>query len=103
MPELKSGNYNLRAFGERAAMNMPLQGSAADIMKIAMLKVDEAMRKAGLRSKIVLQIHDELIVDCYPEEAETVKLIVKEQMENAVDLACPLTVETEEGETLYEA
>ncbi len=103
IPELKSSNYNLRAFGERAAMNMPLQGSAADIMKIAMLRVDEAMRKAGLKSRIVLQIHDELIVDCYPEEAQQVKRILAEQMENAVSLACPLTVETEEGVTLYEA
>lgn len=103
IPELKSSNYNLRTFGERAAMNMPLQGSAADIMKIAMLKTDRAMREAGLRSKIVLQIHDELIVDCYPDEAEEVKRIVKEQMENAVQLACPLTVETEQGSTLYEA
>ena len=103
IPEIKSNNYNLRAFGERAAMNMPLQGSAADIMKIAMLKVDEAMRKAQLKSKIVLQIHDELIVDCYLDEAEQVKQIIKEQMENAVTLACPLTVETEEGATLYEA
>ena len=103
IPEIKSSNFNLRAFGERAAMNMPLQGSAADIMKIAMLKVDDAMQKAKLKSKIVLQIHDELIVDCYPEEAEQVKKIITEQMENAVQLACPLTVETEEGATLYEA
>ena len=103
IPEIKSNNYNLRAFGERAAMNMPLQGSAADIMKIAMLKVDEAIRRAGLKSKIVLQIHDELIVDCYPDEAEQVKKIIAEQMEHAVELACPLTVETEEGATLYEA
>ncbi len=103
IPELKNANYNVRSFGERAAMNMPLQGSAADIMKIAMLKVDEAMRRNGLRSKIVLQIHDELIVDCYPDEAQQVKRIVKEQMESAVELACPLTVETEEGATLYEA
>ncbi len=103
IPELKSSNYNLRAFGERAAMNMPLQGSAADIMKIAMLRVDEAMRAAGLRSRIVLQIHDELIVDCYPEEADTVRALLREQMENAVRLDCPLTVETEQGETLYEA
>lgn len=103
IPELKSGNYSQRAFGERAAMNMPLQGSAADIMKIAMLKVDSAMRQANLRSKIVLQIHDELIVDCYPDEAEAVKRIIKEQMESAVELACPLTVETEQGVTLYEA
>ncbi|MCH5159338.1 MAG: DNA polymerase I [Clostridiales bacterium] len=103
IPEIKSSNYNLRAFGERAAMNMPLQGSAADIMKIAMLKVDEAIQRAGLKSKIVLQIHDELIVDCYPEEAEQVKKILIDEMEHAVELACPLTVEAEEGATLYEA
>lgn len=103
IPELKSANYNLRSFGERVAMNMPLQGSAADIMKIAMLRVDEAIKREGLKSKIVLQIHDELIVDCYLDEAERVKNIIKREMENAVSLACPLTVETEEGETLYEA
>lgn len=103
IPEIKSSNFNLRAFGERAAMNMPLQGSAADIMKIAMLKVDDAMQKAHLKSKIVLQIHDELIVDCYPQEAEQVKQILTEQMENAVSLACPLTVEAEQGANLYEA
>lgn len=103
IPEIKSANYNLRTFGERAAMNMPLQGSAADIVKIAMLKVDKALQENNLKSKIVLQIHDEIIVDCYPEEAEAVKAIVKEQMENAVDLACPLVAETEEGKTLYEA
>ncbi len=84
-------------------MNMPLQGSAADIMKIAMLKVDNAIKQAGLKSKIVMQIHDELIVDCYIDEAQTVKEILKREMERAVELACPLTVETEEGATLYEA
>ena len=103
IPEIKSSNYNMRSFGERAAMNMPLQGSAADIMKIAMLKVDEALRTAGLKSKIVLQIHDELIVDCYKDEAEQVKLIVKQQMESAVELVCPLVAQTEQGENLYEA
>ena len=102
IPEIKSSNYNMRSFGERAAMNMPLQGSAADIMKIAMLKVDSALQKAGLKSKIVLQIHDELIVDCYPNEAEQVKQIVKQQMESAVELLCPLVAETEEGANLYE-
>ena len=76
IPEIRSNSRNLQAFGERAAMNMPLQGSAADIMKIAMLKVDEAMRRENLKSKIVLQIHDELIVDCYPEEADRVMQIV---------------------------
>ena len=103
IPEIKSSNYNMRSFGERAAMNMPLQGSAADIMKIAMLKVDDALSKAGLKSKIVLQIHDELIVDCYPHEAEQVKQIVKQQMESAVELLCPLVAQTEEGANLYEA
>lgn len=102
IPELKSSNYNLRGFGERVAMNMPLQGSAADIMKIAMLNVDKAITEAGLRSKIVLQIHDELIVDCYPEEVEQVKTLIAEQMENAVSLACPLTVEVGEGVDLYD-
>lgn len=102
IPELKSSNFNLRSFGERVAMNMPLQGSAADIMKIAMLNVDKAIKKAGLRSKIVLQIHDELIVDCYPDEVAQVKALLAEQMENAVSLACPLTVEVGEGADLYE-
>lgn len=103
IPEIKSSNFNLRAFGERAAMNMPLQGSAADIMKIAMLKVDGALKARGLNSRLVLQIHDEIIVDCFAEEAEKVKEIVKREMENAVQLACPLVAETEEGKTLYEA
>ena len=103
IPEINSGNFNMRSFGERAAMNMPLQGSAADIMKIAMLRVDKALQAAGVKSKIVLQIHDELIVDCYEEEAEAVKEIVKREMEAAMELPCPLVAETEEGKTLYEA
>lgn len=103
IPEINSANFNIRSFGERAAMNMPLQGSAADIMKIAMLRVDEALAKANLKSKLVLQIHDEIIVDCFVEEAQQVKEIVKREMESAVSLACPLVAETEEGETLYEA
>lgn len=103
IPEISSSNYNLRNFGERAAMNMPLQGGAADIMKIAMLKVDKAIKQQGLKSKIVMQVHDELIVDCYHEEAELVKKIVKEQMESAVQTRCPLVAETEEGATLYDA
>lgn len=102
IPELKSSNYNQRSFGERVAMNMPLQGSAADIMKIAMLNVDKAITQSGLRSKIVLQIHDELIVDCYPDEVEQVKKIIADQMENAVSLACPLTVDVGEGVDLYD-
>lgn len=103
IPEIKSSNFNLRSFGERAAMNMPLQGSAADIMKVAMLKVDDALKNANLKSKLVLQVHDEIIVDCFEGEAAQVKEIVKREMENAVTLACPLVAETEEGKTLYEA
>lgn len=102
IPEINASDKNVRAFGERAAMNMPLQGSAADVMKIAMIKVDEEIRKQGLKSKIVMQIHDELIVDCYDEEADVVERILVEQMENAVQLKCKLTVETERGKNLYE-
>jgi DNA polymerase-1 len=102
LPEINSSNHNLAAFGERAAMNMPLQGSAADIMKIAMLKVDEALRKEGLKSQIVLQIHDEVVVDCFDDEIEAVEKILKREMENAVDFNCPLTVEVERGGSLYE-
>ncbi len=103
IPEITSTNFNLRSFGERAAMNMPLQGSAADVMKIAMLGVDKAIKSAGLKSRIVMQIHDEIIVDCFAEEAERVKQIVKSEMENAVSLACPLVADLEEGANLYEA
>ncbi|MCM1043183.1 MAG: DNA polymerase I [Corallococcus sp.] len=103
IPEINSSNYNLRSFGERAAMNMPLQGSAADIMKIAMLKVDAAMKKSKLKSKIVLQIHDEIVVDTYVEETEAVKSILSSEMENAVDVGCRLVAELEEGINLYEA
>ena len=102
IPEINASDKNVRSFGERAAMNMPLQGSAADVMKIAMLKVDEEIRKQGLKSKIVMQIHDELIVDCFDDEADAVERILVEQMENAVQLKCKLTVETERGKNLYE-
>lgn len=102
IPELNATDKNVRAFGERASMNMPLQGSAADIMKIAMLKVDEEIRRLGLRSRMVMQIHDELIVDCFEEESDQVEEILKRQMENAVNLDCKLTVETERGRNLYE-
>ncbi|MBO5772932.1 MAG: DNA polymerase I [Clostridia bacterium] len=102
IPEIKSANGNLRGFGERAAKNMPLQGSAADVMKIAMLKVDQKMKEQGLKSQIVLQIHDELIIDCFEEEVEVVKNLLKTEMEQAVQLDCPLSVDLEEGLTLYE-
>ncbi|MBR2974954.1 MAG: DNA polymerase I [Clostridia bacterium] len=102
IPEISSSNYNLRSFGERASMNMPLQGSAADVMKIAMLRVDEQIAKKGLQSKVVMQIHDEIIVDCPLDEVDAVKQILLEQMPNALDVGCKLTVELGEGSNLYE-
>lgn len=103
IPEIQSSNFNLRSFGERAAMNMPLQGSAADIMKVAMIDVANSIAKANLKSKLILQIHDEIIVDCYLDEVDQVKQIVSSCMTNAVNLVCPLTVDIEEGASLYEA
>ena len=102
-PELQSSNGNLRAFGERAAMNMPLQGAAADIIKMAMLAVFGRMQKENLQSKLILQVHDELIVDTAPGEEEAVRRILKEEMEGVVSLAVPLTVEVGEGQNWLEA
>ena len=101
--EINSPNFNLRSFGERAAMNMPLQGTAADIIKIAMLSVHSEMKKRGLKSKLILQVHDELIVDACKEEVNEVLGILKDKMENAVKLSVPLTVETECGDRWYDA
>ncbi len=101
--ELKSAAFSIRQFGERIAMNMPLQGSAADIIKIAMIKVSERMKKEKLKSVLILQVHDELIVDAIKEEKETVEKILKEEMENAVKLSVPLTVEVGSGKTWFEA
>jgi DNA polymerase-1 len=102
IPEISATNFNLRSFGERAAMNMPLQGSAADVMKIAMLKVDQEIARLALKSKIVMQIHDEIIVDCPMDEVEIVKQILVEQMPTALDIGCKLTVDLGQGANLYE-
>ncbi len=102
LPELKSNNFNTRSFGERVAMNMPIQGSAADIIKIAMIRVDEMLSRNGLRSKLILQVHDELIVDALKEEREQVCTLVREAMENAAVLSVPLTVEMKTGNSWYE-
>ena len=100
--EINSSNAALRAFGERAAMNMPLQGSAADLMKIAMINVFNRLNKEGLKSKIIMQIHDELIVDAFNDEAEEVKKVLKEEMENAIVTEVPFDVNIECGANLYE-
>ena len=101
--EINSTNFVQRSFGERAAMNMPLQGSAADIIKIAMIKVFDELKNRNLKSKIILQIHDELIIDCKKNELEEVLSILKEQMENAVSLSIPLEVNISYGDSWYDA
>ncbi len=103
IPELSSSNFMLRQFGERAAMNSPIQGSAADIIKIAMINVEKALLKAGLKAKIVLQVHDELLVEAPLDEAEKVKQILHDEMKNAVKLSVPLEVEVQEGKDWFEA
>ena len=103
IPEINSSNYNLRQFGERAAMNMPLQGSSADIIKIAMINVFNSLKKEGLKAKLILQVHDELVIDAPKDEVERASEILKTEMENAVQLKVPLTVDVHTGENWYDA
>ena len=103
LPELKSSNFNLRSFGERVALNMPIQGTAADIIKAAMVRVDARMRAEKLQARLLLQVHDELIVECPAEEAETVKAILTEEMEHVVDYRVPLLVDAKIGASWAEA
>ncbi|MBO5480034.1 MAG: DNA polymerase I [Clostridia bacterium] len=100
--ELRASNYNVRSFGERAAMNMPLQGSSADIIKIAMINVYNKLKEGGYKAKLVLQVHDELLIDCPKNEADAVAKLLKTEMEQAVALQVPLTVDVGQGETWYE-
>ena len=102
LPELKSSNYNVRQFGERVAMNMPIQGSAADIIKLAMVEVSGKLREKCMKSKLVLQIHDELIVDCPKEEAETVSMLMQSCMENVVKLKVKLVADAKIGNSWFE-
>ncbi len=100
--EMRSSNYTVRSFGERAAMNMPLQGSSADIIKLAMLGVMRKLEEGSFKAKLVLQVHDELVIDCPVAEQEPVSLLLKEEMENAVSLLVPLTVEIGVGKTWFD-
>ena len=102
IPELKSSNYMVRQFGARAAMNTPIQGTAADIMKIAMIKVYEELQKQDLKTKIVLQVHDEMMLEAPEEEKEQIKQIVKQAMESAISLKVPLIAEIEEAKNWYD-
>ena len=103
IPEIKSSNFMTRSFGDRVAMNSPIQGSAADIMKISMLKVDEALEKSGFDARIVLQIHDELLVEVKEDEAVKVSELVEKAMKEAVSLKVPLEVDAHIGKTWLEA
>ena len=101
--ELLSSSFPVRQFGERVAMNMPLQGSAADLIKVAMINVYNRLKKEGLKSELILQVHDELIVDALKEEQDLVEKILREEMENAVKLNVMLTVDVGVGETWFDA
>ena len=103
LPELASSNHNLRAFGERVARNMPIQGTAADIIKIAMIRVEKRLAREKMKSRLILQVHDELIVESPAEEALKASAVLTEEMQNAVSLAVPLTADAKVGETWYEA
>lgn len=100
--EIRSSNFNIRSFGERAAMNMPLQGSSADIIKIAMINVQKKLKEQNSKAKLVLQVHDELIIDCPEAEAENIAELLREEMKNAVKLNVPLTVGVGIGKNWFE-
>ena len=103
MPELKSSNYMQRSFGERVAMNAPIQGTAADIIKVAMIGVSRRLKEKQMKSRLVLQVHDELLIETYIPELEQVEEILKEEMERAADLKVPLLVDMHTGNNWYEA
>ena len=103
LPELKSSNFNMRSFGERVALNMPVQGTAADIIKLAMVNVHRRLKADGLKARLILQVHDELIVECPGEEAEQVRQILTEEMENAAQLSVPLLADAHIGHSWAEA
>ena len=103
LPEIKSSNFNMRSFGERVALNMPIQGTAADIIKLAMVRVDDRLKKEGLEGRLLLQVHDELIVECPEAEESAVRRILKEEMEHVVDYSVPLIVDAKAGKTWAEA
>ena len=103
LPELRSPNAQVREFGKRAAMNTPVQGTAADIIKLAMVRIDRALREAGMKSRLILQVHDELILECPPEEAEKAGELLREAMEGAAALRVPLVADVHRGANWAEA
>ena len=103
VPEINSGNFNRRAFGERVAMNMPIQGSAADIIKIAMINVHKRLKESNMKSRLILQVHDELLIEAANDEVDEVKKMLKYEMENAVSLNVPMDVDVHSGMSWFEA
>ena len=99
LPELKSSNFNMRSFGERVALNMPIQGTAADLIKLAMVRVENRLRREGLAAKLIMQVHDELIVECPEAEQEQVKRLLEEEMSGVMQLSVPLPAEAHSGKT----
>ncbi len=102
LPELKSSNFNVRSFGERMAMNTPIQGSAADIIKIAMVRIYKKLKEKNLRARLILQVHDELLIECPDDEIETVIEILRQSMENAVEISVPLKVDVSYADNWYD-
>ena len=103
VPELSSSNFMQRSFGERVAMNAPIQGTAADIIKIAMIHVNEELKKRNLKSRMILQVHDELLIEADETELEEVQQILQDKMEHAAELLVPLSVDMHTGKNWYEA
>ena len=103
VPEISSKNFNVRSFGQRVALNTPIQGSAADIIKIAMIETDKNLREAGIDARLILQIHDEIILEASLEDKDKAMEILKDSMENAVELEVPLIVDIDTGDSMYES
>ena len=102
IPEIKSSNFMQRAFGERIAMNSPIQGTAADIIKIAMIRVDNRLREEGFKSRLLLQVHDELLIETHKDEVDKVCALLKDEMENAISLQVALCVDMNTGSDWFE-
>ena len=102
IPEIKASNFQTRAFGERVALNTPIQGSAADIIKLAMVNVYNRLEKENLEARLILQVHDELIIECPKREQEKVKTVLREEIENAARLSVPLKVDMKAGRSWYD-
>ncbi|MGO2764491.1 MAG: DNA polymerase, partial [Pseudolactococcus laudensis] len=103
LPEINARNFSVRSFAERTAINSPIQGSAADILKVAMINLDRALTEGGYQTKMLLQVHDEIVLDVPHDELDTIKKLVKTTMEDAIELKVPLLVDENSGKTWYEA